>query len=64
MIYRVILKVGYYSAYFEFKSSKDACDFASAALGHMVSNEDTDKASFISMQVVDVEAEKKESEED
>ena len=64
MIYRVVLKVGYYSTYFEFKSSKDACDFASAALEHMVSNEDTDKATFVTLQVVDAEAEKKESEDD
>ena len=64
MIYRVILKVGYYNTWFEFKSSKEACDFASAALAHMVSNDDTDKATFVSMQLVDVEAEKKESEDD
>ena len=64
MIYRVVLKVGYYSTYFEFKSSKDACDFAGAALEHMVSNEDTDNATFVTLQVVDAEAEKKESEDD
>ena len=61
-IYRVILKVGYYVAHFEFKESKEACDFANAALEHMVSNEDTDKATYITMQVVDKDAE--ESEED
>ena len=62
MIYRVIIKVGYYEAYFEFNESEKACEFATTALAHMTSNEDTKKKSSIALEIVDPALE--ESEED
>lgn len=61
--YRVILKVGYYESLYEFENAEDAAKFATSALQHMVSTEDTDKRTFVNMQVVDIEAEKQEVEE-
>ena len=53
IIYRVIIKVSYHEAFFEFESAEDAAAFARVALTHMVTNEDTKKTSYIAMQIVD-----------
>ena len=63
IIYRVVIKVGYYSAYFEFDTPEKACRFATSALTHNVSNEDTSKKSSITLEIVDSELEAKENEE-
>lgn len=60
IIYRVILKVGYCEAFFEFESVEDAAAFARVALKHMVSNEDTKKKSSITMFIVDPTGEERE----
>jgi len=52
VIYRVILKVGYCDAFFEFESVEDAAAFARVALKHMVSNEDTKKKSKIILEII------------
>lgn len=62
--YRVVLKVGYQEAWFEFETAKDATKFAEVALTNMVTNEDNKKKTHINLQVVDVEAEKREEEEE
>ena len=62
MIYRVVLKVGYYSADFQFAEAAEAVLFAQTALMHMVDNEDTKKKSSITLQIVNPELE--ESEDD
>ena len=59
VIYRVILKVSYHSAWFEFSDAAEACTFATKALEHMVTSEDQDKVPYVSLQVVDPEEEKK-----
>lgn len=66
MVYRVILRVGYNVAYFEFEESVEAVLFAQTSLSHMVSCDDTKKKWNISLEVVDpeLEAKMKESEED
>jgi len=64
IIYRVILKVGYNEAWFEFDDSGIAINFASDALRYMVTCDDTKKKYYISIQIVDADAEKKESEDD
>ena len=61
-IYRVILRVGYCESHFEFEGVNEASEFAKTALYHMVDSEDTKKKTSIVMQIVDVEAEKKEKE--
>lgn len=60
--YRVVLKVGYYESWFEFNGAKDATNFATEALQHMVSTEDTTKKESIILQVVNTEAEHEEVE--
>ena len=64
MVYRVILKMGYYTSYFEFTESVEAVLFAQTALSHMVDSEDTKKKFMVMMEIVDPELEAKESEED
>ena len=61
MIYRVILKVGYNEAYFDFASVEDAATFGRVALAHMVDCDDTKKKSSITMLIIDPT---KESEEE
>ena len=60
--YRVVLKVGYYESWFEFEEAKDATKFATEALQHMVSTEDTKKTGSIIMQIVDTKEENEEVE--
>ena len=62
--YRVVIKVSYNEAWFEFESADQACNFATNALTHMVSNEDGKKSVKIRIEVVDVEAEETEDDED
>lgn len=54
--YRVIIKVGYNEAWFEFDSADQACGFATNAISHMVECEDTRKKTTITIQVVDADA--------
>lgn len=58
MIYRVVFKVGYYEAFFDFVEALEACAFAKMALEHSVMNEDTNKAKSITLLIVDTTAEK------
>ena len=66
--YRVILKVGYCDAWFDFDKHEEACEFASTALAHQCVNEDNEKKTpYIQMRVIDTELEaqrKKEEEKD
>jgi len=64
ILYRVILKVGYYESWFEFTNSLDAMDFATAAMKHMVSNEDTKRKTYITVHVVNKDLEDEENKED
>ena len=57
MKYRVVIKVGYQTAFFEFETGVEACDFATAALSHSVKNEDSDKPTYVCIDVIDPEAE-------
>lgn len=52
MIFRVTLKVGYNRAFFDFNSAQDAGEFASNALAHSVSSEDTDKETYVAIKVM------------
>ena len=53
MKYRVLIKVGYNNAYFDFDSMQSAGDFAVMALTHQVENEDTKKKMSIGIEVID-----------
>ena len=53
MKYRVIIKVGYNEAWFEFDSPAEACDFATIAISQQVKSEDTCKKDHIRIEVVD-----------
>lgn len=49
MKYRVILKVGYNEAYFEFDDINRAAEFAGEILVHSVKSDDTDKKTSVSI---------------
>ena len=55
LIYRVVLKVGYSSAFFDFKDSAKACEFAGTAILHSVANNDTRKATYVAVEVINPE---------
>lgn len=63
IIYRVIIKISYYEARFEFAEIDQAAAFCKTILENMVDSEDEKKAAKVNLQIVDVEAEKKEIEE-
>lgn len=63
MIYRVVLKVGYCEAFFDFDEAESACNFAMLALTHSVACDDTKKATKITLQIVNPVAEKEEEDE-
>ena len=64
MKYRVILEVGYNTAWFEFEDITDAGEFAKTLLMHQVSNEDTKHKSKIRLEIIDATIEKNEEEDD
>ena len=51
VIYRVVIKVSYHEAFFDFTDSEAACSFASAAVTHSVANEDT-KQTYVNIRLV------------
>lgn len=60
MIYRVILKIGYYENWFDFTTGDEAIEFASSALNHHSPNEDRSELLTIELQIM----KKKEKEEE
>ena len=62
--YRVIIKVSYYEAWFEFDEAEEAGVFATTLLQKMVTSPDQKKQSSITIKLIDVEAEAKAKEED
>lgn len=50
--YRVILKIGYDEAWFEFENAVEAINFATVALQSMVANEDTNKKTKITIEII------------
>ena len=64
MKYRVILEVGYNTAWFEFDDIVDAGNFEKTLLIHQVANEDTKHKSKIRLEVIDTTIEKNEEEDD
>ena len=63
MKYRVILKVSYHEAWFEFDTIEEAGEFAKAVLLHQVESPDSKKKSTIKVEVIDPTAEE-ENEDD
>lgn len=63
MVYRVMLKVGYYERWFEFMSSVDAMYFAETILKKAVDSEDNENPTQIAVWV-EKEAEKEDSEDE
>ena len=55
MIYRVIMKVSYNEAYFDFVDSAQACQFAGIALEHSTTSEDQRKLPSITIKVINTE---------
>ena len=62
MIYRVIVKIGYNTAWFDFDTLEGAGEFAKTVLIHQVKNEDTRKTDHIRLEVIDPSIEIKEDE--
>ena len=53
MIYRVVLKVGYYKAWFDFENSEEASVFMTTALVHSVESEDSRKMAKVTLELID-----------
>ena len=64
MKYRVILKVRYNEAWFEFDTIEEAGEFAKTILIHQSENEDCKKKSIIKIEVIDTTAEEEREEDD
>lgn len=63
MKYRVILKVGYNEAWFDFDTIEEAGEFAKTILVHQTESPDSRKKSVVRIDVVNPEAEE-ENEDD
>lgn len=64
MKYRVIFKVNYYEAWFEFDTVEEAGEFAKTLLTHQVESEDNKRKSMIRLEVIDTSLQNKEDVED
>lgn len=64
MKYRIILKVSYNEAWFDFDTIEDAGEFAKTILVHQINNEDCKRKSMIRMEIIDTTIEKSEEEDD
>ena len=47
VIYRVVLRMGYRSAQFDFLEAAEACNFAKAMIEHLVPGEDDGEAKVV-----------------
>lgn len=64
MIYRIVLKVGYYERYFDFVDGKEALAFAETILRRSVISEDCKKTpTFVNVSIMTRETAYKEEEE-
>lgn len=62
--YRVILRIGYYEAVYEFDTVEEAGGFASTALLHQIPSEDNRSApAYVTIRAVNIEKEKEEDDE-
>ena len=61
IVYRVVIKVGYNEAAFEFESLRDAGDFARMVLTHQVETKDTEKALYVKIEVRSCEEDEEEN---
>lgn len=64
MKYRVIFKVSYNEAWFEFDTIEEAGEFAKTILMHQVESEDSRRKSMIRLEVIDTSLQNKEDVED
>ena len=62
--YRVIIKVSYYEAWFDFESIEDAGEFAKIALMHNVPSKDSREFEGIRIEVVNTDKEESKEEEE
>ena len=53
MKFRVVLKISYYEAHFDFDSADEATKFATTALTHGVATEDTKKPLVVQMLIAE-----------
>ena len=60
MIYRVVLRVSYNDAFFDFDNAADACHFATIALEHSADSEDQKKKSTITLVIINTNEEEEE----
>lgn len=60
MKYRIIFKVGYNEAWFEFSDLNEAGEFAKKLLTTLVPNEDTKKRNHIRLEIINSEIESEE----
>lgn len=52
MIFRVVIKVGYYETWYEFESMGEAGAFAQTVLTHQVDSEDTARSLSVRIDVI------------
>lgn len=52
MYYRVILRVKYADAYFNFKSAQEACEFAETALLHSTGTDEQEEYTKVELEVI------------
>lgn len=52
MKYRVIVKIGYHEAWFDFEGIQAAGEFAKTVLIHQTENEDTPKKASVTIRVI------------
>lgn len=64
MIYRVIMKVRYSEAWFDFDDAETACSFAQLMLTHQTPNDDSAKTDHVELKVIDTTIKVVEEEED
>ena len=52
-IYRVILKISYREAYFDFVDAAEACGLAKTMIEHLVSSDDENEKAKIIIEIID-----------
>ena len=57
IIYRVVIKVSYCEAFFDFDSLNEACEFARTAVVHSAENEDNKYPTSLIIKVINTEHE-------
>lgn len=60
VIYRVVIRISYHEAFFDFQSAEEACIFATTAIMHSATSKDQKKMAKVSIIIINADVKEEE----